>query len=636
MSGLAGVYCLDGRPADVGRLRRMIVAVAHRGPDGEGEWSDGAVALAHRAGHTTPESFEEKQPLLDETGAVCLTLDGRVDNRDALAAWLRSRGVLPRTPSDAELVLQAYALSDDECLTRIVGDFALAIWDGRRRRLLCARDPLGIRPLYYRLEGRTLLWGSELRQIVATLSGRPAPNEGVIGEYLSNRLVSLDETLYRGILRVPPGHVLTVEDARIRTRRYWDVDPEREIRYRDDDEYAEHFLTLFREAVSCRLRSAGPTAIFLSGGLDSSSIAGMAARLAREGRVPADAVETYTLDFSHPDADERRWVNDVAATTGLRLRRLDADRVAIPSLATQVAELQDFPDIPTAHPWGLLYDEARRRGARTAIWGYGGDEWLTGTPAHGADLLRRLRLRALARQLRDDLRACRRLGGPPVGLVDVLQWCVYPLVPRAVKRLVRRVCRRDVPSWIAPGFARRISLQERLTPTIVAPAFPTLAQQAIYGQLRSGWSAAEYEMADRFESRRSMESRYPFNDRRLVEFALALPEDQRWRAAETKFILRRAARELLPPSVAGRAGKGDFTYLFAESIEQAMGKGPQRRLRLVDAGFLRPQAVTEMHRHIRGGESRYLGPLWMILATECWYRAMVAEPSPVDIAGGPT
>src|SRR5262249_25801947 len=155
----------------------------------------------------------------------------------------------------------------------------LAIWDTRRRRLLCARDPLGLRPLYYRVEGATLVWGSELRQLVATLARRPQTNEGVLGEYLSNRLVSLDETLYRGILRVPPGHVLTAEGGRIRTRRYWDIDPSREIRYRDDDEYAEHFLELFREAVHRRLRSVGPTAIFLSGGLDSSSIVGAAARL---------------------------------------------------------------------------------------------------------------------------------------------------------------------------------------------------------------------------------------------------------------------------------------------------------------------------------------------------------------------
>jgi asparagine synthase (glutamine-hydrolysing) len=626
VSGLAGVYCLDGRPAEVTLLRRLLDAIAHRGPDGDGAWSDGAVALGHRTLHTTPDALGEKQPLIDETGAVCLALDGRVDNRDALTAALRGRDARLRTCTDAELVLHAYTAWGEDGLARIVGDFALAIWDGRRRRLLCARDPLGIRPLFYRVDGGAFVWGSELRQLLAAPSGRPQPNDGVIGEYLSNRLVTLDETLYRGILRVPPGHLLTVEDGRIRTRRYWDADPRREVRHRDDAEYAEHFLEIFREAVRCRLRSVGPTAVFLSGGLDSSSIVGVAAALVREGRVAGDAFETYTLDFTHPAADERRWVDDVARTCGIPVHRFSPDRHALPTLADEVAALQDFPDMPTTHPWGLLYDAARARGSRAAIWGYGGDEWLAGTPTHGADLLRGLRLPALVRQVRADLRACRALGGPPVGLVDAFRWCVHPLVPEAAKRLVRRVCRRDVPPWIAPAFARRVGLQERLAPALVAPAFPTRAQREIYRQLRSGWSVAEYEMVDRFESRRSMESRHPFNDLRLIEFALALPEDQRWRGAETKVILRRAARDLLPPSVAGRRDKGDFSYLFARSIERTLAVGDDQRLRLAADGFLRHDAVTRMSRRLRDGDSRLLGPLWMILATERWYRTMIAEP----------
>jgi len=622
VSGLAGVYCLDGRPADLALLRRLVDAAAHRALDGNGAWSDGAVALAHLTTHATPESLGEKQPLVDETGAVCLALDGRVDNRDALVAALPGQ---PRARTDAELVLQAYACWGEAALARVVGDFAIVIWDGRRRRLLCARDPLGIRPFYYQVDRGTLVWASELRQLVAAAPGRPAPNLAVVGEYLSHRLVTLDETLYRGILRLPPAHVLVVENGCIRTRRAWDVDPGREVRYRDDDQYAEHFLEIFREAVRCRLRSVGPAAIFPSGGLDSSSIVGAAAALAREGRV-TDAFETYTLDFSHPAADERRWVDDVARRWGLSVHRVSPDRLVVPPLADHIAALQDFPDTPTTHPWGLLYDAASRRGSRTAIWGYGGDEWLTGTPAHAADLLRGLRLRALVRQIRHDLRACRALGGPPVGLVDAFRWCVHPLVPDAAKRLVRRVGQTDIPAWIAPEFARRVGLQERLAPAGVTPPFPTLAQRAIYQQLRSGWSATEWEMLDRFESRRSMESRHPFNDRRLIEFALALPEDQRWRGGETKLILRRAARDLLPRSVAGRRDKGDFAYLFEQSIEAALEAPGGRRLWLARDGMLRPDAVEQLSRRLRRGDSRVLGPLWMILATERWYRAMVAHP----------
>jgi asparagine synthase (glutamine-hydrolysing) len=622
VSGLAGVYGLDGRLADVSLLKRLIEAVAHRGPDGEGCWTDGPIGLGHRISRTTPESFAEKQPLLDESGALGLVLDGRIDNRAELAASLRAAGVHLRTDTDAELVLQSYGLWVDGCASRIVGDFAFAIWDRRRRRLFCARDPLGIRPFYYRDDGQTFIWGSELRQLLDTLPLGPEPNEGMLGEYLSSRLVDCKETLYRGILRLPPGHVLTVEDGRVHTTRYFDVDPRHEIRYRSDDEYAEHFREIFREAVRCRLRSVTPVAVFLSGGLDSSSIAGVAARLARNGHVPGPGFEAYSLDFTQVEADERNWVDDVARMWELPVRHVRADAAVSPSLAEQVADLRDFPDLPNTHPWGLLLAEARRRGARTALWGYGGDEWLTGDTAHCADLLRRLRLVALTRRIRDDIRSLNLLGGPSVGLADSIRWCVWPLVPRPAKRLVRRFRSRDVPDWIAPDFARRVGLQERLAPDVAPPRLPTFAQRGIHRQLRSGWSVAEYEMVDRYERRRSMESRFPFNDRRLIEFALALPEEQRWRGTETKFILRRAAGDLLPSSVAHRKTKGDFTYLYAAALEREGGDEAFARLHLEADGFVRGDRVREMYRRFRGGDFGCLGALWMILATEWWYRTM--------------
>lgn len=636
MSGLAGIYHLDGRPVDPARLGRMAAAVAHRGPDGEACWTDGGVGLAQAMLCTTPESLDEKAPLLDETGALCLTLDGRVDNREELATWLRGGGVRLRTGTDAELVLRAYELWGDGCPSRIVGDFALALWDGRRRRLFCARDPLGIKPFYYHLSGPTLLWGSELRQVLGAMERAPEPNEGVVAEYLSHRLVDLAETLYRGVMRLPPGHVLTVDARGARTTRYFGLDPRREIRYRSDDEYAAHFREIFREAVRCRLRSPTPVAVFLSGGVDSSAIVGMAGLLAREREGPGSVIEAYSLGFSHPAGDERAYVDDVVRRSNVPLHRLAPERAAQPSLATQVAELRGFPDFPGMHPWGLLYDEASQRGARVALWGLGGDEWLTGTPMHCADLLRQLRVLRLARQVRDDVRVYKLLSAARVGPVDALQWCVLPLIPRAAKRLARRVGGLGVPGWIARGFARRVSLAERLARRVVEPPFGTYAQRAIAGHLQNGWRAAEYETVDRFEARRSMESRHPFNDRRLIEFALALPEEQRWRGTETKFILRRAAQDLLPASVARRSTKGDFAYLFADAIEREGGAATLGRLRLAGDGFVDADRVLAMYRRLRAGDTRQLGPVWMILGTEVWYRTMFPASRAARLPGEAT
>lgn len=160
MSGITGIYHLDGRPVDPALLRRMTDIIGHRGPDGAGYWLDGPVGLGHRMLHPTPESLRETQPLLDETGNLCLTLDGRVDNREELRTALEDKGTKLRTDTDAELVLQAYECWGEECPKKIIGDFVFVIWDGRMRQLFCARDPLGVKPFYYYTDGRTFLYGS--------------------------------------------------------------------------------------------------------------------------------------------------------------------------------------------------------------------------------------------------------------------------------------------------------------------------------------------------------------------------------------------------------------------------------------------------------------------------------------------
>ena len=243
MSGISAIYNLDGRPIDRELLRRMNDVIAHRGPDGGGLFVDGPVGLGHQMLRTTPESVNEAQPLADETGDIVLTLDGRVDNREELKAALQAKDAVLRTDTDAELVLRAYQLWGEACARRIIGDFAFVIWDKRERRLVAARDPLGIRPFYYYLDDKTLRCGSELRQILKDTTIRREPNEGMVAEYLSAYIVNTEDTLYRGIFRLPPCHLLVVRPgASVRKIRYWDIDPGVEIRYRTDEQYAERFL----------------------------------------------------------------------------------------------------------------------------------------------------------------------------------------------------------------------------------------------------------------------------------------------------------------------------------------------------------------------------------------------------------
>ena len=622
MSGMAGIYTLDDRPAELAVLKRMTDSIAHRGPESAGHWVDGAVAIGHRLLRTTPESAREHQPHRDDAVGLCLSFDGRLDNRDELREAIAASGAAVKQDTDAEIVLRAYQCWGEYCAERILGDFAFAIWDGCARHLVCARDPLGIRPFYNHADERTFVWASEIREIFASGLVDPQPNPGMIGEYLSDRPNHLEETLYAGVRRLPPAQVLTVRKGQHRMRRYFDLDPRNEIRYRDDAEYADHFRELFRKCVESRLRSDGPVSICLSGGLDSSAIVGMAQTLAGHRSSARSGIAVLSLVTSRPEADERHYAQDVGRMWRLPVKFVSADSYAAPSLIAQVRRHQDFPEAPNLSPSGLLVSEARAAGSRVLLWGHGGDEWLTGDSLHCGDMLRDFRLVAAVRQVGHDLRVANQWGGG-VGLRNAAQWLLLPVIPELIKAVIRPYVRYRIPAWIRSGFAKRVDLADRFRGDAARMCkFPTAAQRIISWNLHSGRAVLDREILDRFSASFSVEQRFPFHDRRLVEFALGIPEEQRWRDAEPKFLLRRACRDLLPDTVRQRMTKAEFSYMFADAVEREQAPEVFRTLRLAQEGYVDEGEVRRMYQRSRRGPGPDLFAVWMILATERWYRTM--------------
>lgn len=628
MSGIAGLLCLDGAPADPAALERMAAALRHRGPDRQGRWHGGPVAMSHGMLHTTSESLEERQPLVSDDGGLCLTLDGRVDNREALRSALLAAGARPRFDTDAELVLQAYAAWGVACADRILGDFAFAIWDRPHRRLLCARDPLGMKPLYYRQGGSTLRWASELDALTEDPLAPLAPNEGMVGEHLAGLVTHLEETVWRGIRRVPPGHALVVDAGGIRAVRHWRVDPAREIRYGRDDEYAEHLLEILTGALRCRLRSHRPVGAHLSGGMDSSSLVASAQRLFRQGLVADLGFETFSFVYPGLSCDESPHIRAVVDAFGLKANMVDYVRPDPGSWTRQSRRHRDLTAIPdggaaTAHFFAL----ARERGMRVMLTGYGGNEWLEGTPLHLADLLARFRLGALVRQARADM----DFAGYPSLASTIWGGGLLPLVPPKARRLAGRLLGRSgVPRWIEPGFARATALADRIRPVEPEPPFRTHAQRAIYRAGTSGSQVYSNEICERSAAEHELEERHPYHDRRLVEFMLAVPEEQRWHGPETKRTLRRAMRGLLPEAVRRRHVQGEFSVLYALAIEDLGGEDFFRHLAVAAAGWVKADEALAMCRRMqalraRGDEAYILEiwPLWAIVSTELWYRANV-------------
>src|ERR1700676_1037084 len=312
MSGIVAMFNLDGRPTDPRVVGRMLNSMRHRGPDGQASFASGPVAFGHARLCSTEESWREHQPLRDDGAQLALVFDGRVDNRAELKDALATSGMPPRDDTDAELVLRAYQCWGEESPARIIGDFAYVIWDGARKRLFCARDPLGIKPLYYHLDAKRFVCASDLQALLLEPEFSTAPNEGMAAEIMCGRVLDPEETLFRDILQVVPGNYLTIDSDQVRKHRYWSLNSAHEIRYSTDQQYASHFLELFGEAVRCRLRHPGTgIAAQLSGGLDSSSVVSMAAWLKREGEVDSAPFETFSLISPEPKDNERSYIDAV-------------------------------------------------------------------------------------------------------------------------------------------------------------------------------------------------------------------------------------------------------------------------------------------------------------------------------------
>ena len=268
MSGLAGVFMRDGTPADPAIVASMAATTPHRHPDGQWGLSDGCFAAIRQRTVTTPEDQHECSPVVDYDARLSMFFDGRIDNRRELADALRIPSAQRCTLPDAGLALEAWKAWGRKAPERLLGDFAFVVWDAGEQSLFCARDPMGVRPLFHFLSEHAFVFGSELRQVLEHPLVPKEPDESTVAGLLQVSLRDPSRTLYRGVRRLPHAHALVVKPGTICQWRYWDVDGPRALAYRDDREYAEAFREVFDVAVEARLRSCGPVGAYLSGGLD--------------------------------------------------------------------------------------------------------------------------------------------------------------------------------------------------------------------------------------------------------------------------------------------------------------------------------------------------------------------------------
>ena len=613
MSGIAGIVHFDRLPVDACILQEMTDAIAHRGKDGAGTWAKGSVGLGHRMLQTTPEGLHESQPLYDESGRVCLVLDGRVDNREDLRKTLEAKGIVLRDDTDAELVLKSYLQWGDDAPVRILGDFAFAIWDGRIGALFCARDIFGIRPLNYYWGGNFVLIASELHQLFHDPRVQKVPNEGMVAEFLSAEITNCEETLWEGILRLPPGHFMWVRSSGIEKHRYWDFDLSKEVRYKSSDEYAAHFLDLFREAVRCRLRSCGPIGSYLSGGLDSSSVSVVANELLREqGRV--EPLDTFSLVYPGMSCDESEYIQATVQHAGLRSHLFPPIPSSVDYYHEKAALYQDFPGWPNGGAMMALplQEGLREAGTRVMLTGWGGNECVEGIDNDLVELSSEGRLLELV-----SMAKAQAVSGGPSWWRLVFDYGVRPKIPPAVKRGLRALLRGERRfECLPPEFQDRTALLRRVEAS-TRPVGASLVQQYMYSCFYSGWATLFHEIWERDAAFLGIEQRHPFFDRRLAEFAFAIPERQRSHGGLVKIVLRNAMQGRLPESVIRRRIQAEFTPVFMRAVETLDGEGSLIAA-IANLGWIIPSELFSSIQRFRAGESLNVWRLWAPIGMEIW------------------
>ena len=625
---MCGIFGWTGDLLDPDALGTMARVLEHRGPDGEGLWHEPSQGVAlgnRRLAIIDPE--RGGQPITNEDGTLHLVWNGELYDHRRWRAELEGRGHVFRSVCDAEVVVHLYEELGEGCVERLGGMFAFALWDGRRQRLLLARDAVGQKPLFYRRRGQGLVFASEIKALEAVDDRTPTLDTQALWDYLSLRFVPAPRSLLEGVEKLPPGHWATWCSGSFEVHRFWDVafSPKLES---SDDEILATVRGRLVSAVESHLESDVPVGTLLSGGLDSSMVAAIARRdLGR--RLPA-----FAIGSRDPGFDELPWARQVARHLDLELH----EEVVEPDLLRQLPRLIWHLDEPS-DPVAVCMDRAAglaSRHVKVALGGDGGDELFAGFDRYWG-VLRLAPLAALPAWLRSVAGSLLRLPGDRFtykGWIQKARWAhqlaAEPSVAEryAAATLFFRfdaVAKRQLagaawPAETLDGDSRRV-----ITEPFERAVADDVLDRMLYSDLTTRLSHHSLMLTDRTSMAHGLELRAPFLDRPLVETLARVPSRHKMRGRRLKVLLRRLAVDYLPREVVERDKQG-FMFPVAAWLRGPLHGILHRALltgRLVADEWLRPHAIEGwLDEHRRGRVDHHVR-LWMLLNVELWYQLRI-------------
>lgn len=621
MCGIAGIAGFHAVTNDCRvRLDRMLDALRHRGPDDCGTYLTVDVALGQRR-LSIVDLATGRQPIANETGRIRVVTNGEIYNYRELRDELIDQGHHFRTQSDAEVIVHLYEAMGEQFVDRLNGMFAIALWDDRQRRLVLARDRLGVKPLYYAIDGDRLVFASELKAVLLGMRQAAAIDATAIADYLTYSFIPSPKTIFTNVRKLEPGRMLLFDRESVRLRRYWDLCYRGVRDEATEDELAEETWRALRSATRLRLHADVPVGAFLSGGVDSGAVVGAMSQVAR-GRIT-----TITCGFDERDHDERALARQLAR----QLNTAHVEPMARANLAGMAERLAWHFDEPFADASAIpmfLMSEAARQFVTVALSGDGGDEVMAG--------YRRYRFDVAEQAVRQWLPSAMRRGVLP-GLARA--WPTGPGVPRFLRagttlrniasdpatahgRSVSTLAPEGVAALLSGALAQELGgydpLQavRKLYESCDAPDHLSRCQ---YVDIRLGLADGILTKVDRASMAHGLEVRSPMLDYEWVEFAWTIPPQLRRRGRHGKMPLRRAVGRHVDAALAGRVKSGFDVPMDAWFRQAAAGRLMRRVLKGDRVGaWLDGEAMRRVWEEHTTGRANHGATLWKLVVLDSW------------------
>jgi asparagine synthase (glutamine-hydrolysing) len=643
MCGITGIMQFTGARVEPETLRQMCAAMVHRGPDDEGIYTAGPVGIGIRR-LSIVDLATGHQPLSNEDGTVWIVFNGEIYNHSALREKLQSRGHQYRTHSDTETIVHLYEEYGPDCVQHLRGMFAFAIWDARRQRLFIARDRLGIKPLYYQLTNQQMVFGSEIKVILACPGTGAQLDRAILPEYLAFGYLSGEQTFYAGIRKLMPGHWMEIDPSgQVKIERYWDLAVTQSEHSHPEDYYIHTYREMLEQAVSGHLMSDVPLGVFLSGGVDSSAVAALMTKIRRA------PVETFSVGYSEGAYSELPYARIVAKHLNSLHHEVLVSQQDFFDCLPHLIWHEDEPIVwPSSVPLYFVAQLAHER-VKVVLTGEGADETLAGYTRYAFTLKNaawdRIYRRIIPGAVRGGIR----------GSIAHSAW-----INATVRRkLSHTFLARNGTSWASFYFDNFFSAfsESDQAKLLTNEVLKECAAGAAYQHVLDCWEHSSGEMLqrllytdiktylvellmkqDNMSMAASVESRVPFLDHPLVEFAINIPQNLQLGGFAGKRILKKAAEDLLPHSILYRPKLG-FPTPWSRWLA-----GPQldviRKLllepRSMERELFQRSAVERLFDEHRSGHRDHYDRIWRLLNLEVWHRVCLEkeEHEPVSATVG--